>query len=222
MLKPSFSEDLGSSNIKLTLVLPSSSPGQCWSFPFFITVLTSLCRDPRFAGLEFRRKELLLFSFLDMFRMAQVIFCKKNGSRKILDLSRLPGCAIARTGEASNMSRAEITRDNASLSLAFTQLSGYHNLLLIQFRQILNSSAFWDYKEGPLLQTLSRFCVCQPIESQHESLGFPVQRLGLELPLESKILVQLSLSLNVSNAIVLVERGRFFQRFTSNTSMLIP
>ena len=83
------------------------------------------------------------------------------------------------------MSRAEITRDNTSLSLALTQLAGYHNLLLIPFRQILNSSAIGDYKEMPLLKALSRFCVCQPIESQHESLDFPEQRLGLELPLES-------------------------------------
>ena len=180
MLKPSFSEDLGSSNIKLTLELPPSSSRQCWSFPFLITVLTSLCRDPRFAGLEFRRKELLLFSFLDMFWLPQVISCKIW-----LDLSRFPGCAIARTAEASNMSRAEITRDNTSLSLALTQLSGYHNLLLIQFKQILNSSEIRDYKEVLLLKTLSRFCVWQPIESQHESLDFPVQRLGLELPLES-------------------------------------
>ena len=83
------------------------------------------------------------------------------------------------------MSRAEITRDNASLSLALAQLSGYHNLLLVQFRRILNSSAIEDYKEMLLLKILSRFCVCQPIESQHESLDFPVQRLGLQLPLES-------------------------------------
>ena len=180
MLKPSFSEDLGSSNIKLTLVLPPSSSRQCWSFPFLILVSTSLCRDPRFAGLEFRRKDPLLFSFLDMFGLAQVISCKIW-----LDLSRFPGCAIARTAEASNMSRAEITRDNASLSLALAQLSGYHNLLLTQFRQILNSSTIGDFKEMPLLKALGRFCVCQPIESQHESLDFPVQRLGLKLPLES-------------------------------------
>ena len=110
------------------------------------------------------------------------------------------------------MSRVEITRDNASLSLALTQLSGYHNLWLIQFGQILNSSAIGDYKEAPLFKALSRFCVCRPIESQHESLDFPEQRLGLKLPLESNILVHLSLKLNVSNAIVLVERGRFFSK----------